>query len=105
VVTLATEELGEANLQAIAGELIAVADGLARRRLTLDLGAVRYLTSTALGKFVALHKQMRERGGRLLLVNLNDPVYELFQVTQLHRVLDISPISDGPCSPASPLAS
>ena len=106
VVKVAVEELGEANLQAFAEELSAVIDGLAHRPLHLDLGRVRYLTSTALGKLIALHKRVRERGGRLTLVNLTPLVYEVFEVTQLHRLLDIrrGP-GDAPGRSTSPLAS
>src|ERR1700755_2150575 len=88
VVTVATESLGEANIQEVGQDLFAVADRLVHRGLELDLGEVPSMTSTALGKFISLHKRVRERGGRLVIVNLTDPVREVFEVTQLHRVLD-----------------
>jgi anti-sigma B factor antagonist len=106
VVRVAVEDLGEANLQAFAEDLSTVIDGVAHRPLYLDLGSVRYLTSTALGKLIALHKRMRKHGGRLTLVNLTPLVYEVFEVTQLHRLLDIrrGP-GDAPGRSTSPLAS
>jgi anti-anti-sigma factor len=107
-VTLATRELGEVNLQAIGEELFAIADRLSHHgRLELDLGEVRYLTSTALGKLLGLHKRVRDRGGRLVIANVTDLVHEIFEVTQLHRILDVRRLADSsPCSPTpAPLAS
>ena len=88
-ITISTEELNEDNLPTLAAQMFAIAEGLDGGRLEVDLGKVGYLTSTALGKFVGLNKRVRDRGGRLILTNLTDVVYEVFEVTQLHRVLDI----------------
>jgi anti-anti-sigma factor len=88
-VTMLTEDLEETILQSTGDELFTIADRLPHGRLELDLGAVRYLTSTSLGKLVALNKRVRERGSRLVLANVTSLVHELFEVTQLHRVLDI----------------
>jgi anti-sigma B factor antagonist len=91
-VTLATvlaEDLCEVNAQAVGQALDRLVEGVARPRLRLDLGRVHYLTSTALGNLVVLHKRVREAGGELALLNVTDPVYEVFEVTRLHRVLDV----------------
>jgi len=89
VVRFTTADLGEAHMQAAAEELNALVDGLVRPRLRLDFGAVRFLTSTALGKLVTLHRRVRAAGGRLVLVNLTDLVYEVFEVSRLTEVLDV----------------
>jgi anti-sigma B factor antagonist len=89
LVTIPVAELGETNVQAVAAELFRVVDGRARPRLRLDLGQVRYLTSTALGQLVALHKRVRAAGGELVLANVTDPVYEVIHLTRLHEVFDI----------------
>jgi anti-sigma B factor antagonist len=84
----------EANLQTLGEQLFALVDGLDGSRLELDMEAVDYLTSMALGKFVELYKRVRDRGGRLVLANLTAPVYEIFEVTKLHRLLDIRQAAD-----------
>jgi anti-sigma B factor antagonist len=89
LVRLATKDLGEDHIQAVGGELFSLADRLAHGRLTLDLSEVRYLTSTALGMLVALHKRLRARRGHLALVNVTDIVFEVFAVTRLDQILDI----------------
>jgi anti-sigma B factor antagonist len=89
VVRVITEHLAEENVQAVGEELFTLVAGMANGRLTLDMGGVRYLTSTALGKLVALHARVKERGGQLVLVNVTDVVCEVFEVTCLHQVLDL----------------
>jgi anti-anti-sigma factor len=88
-VTITVAELGETNVHAVAAELSRLVGGRACPRLRLDLGQVRYLTSTALGRSVALHKRVRAAGGELVLVNVTDPVYEIIQLTRLHEVFHI----------------
>ena len=106
VVKVATADLGEPHIQAIREELFGLAAGLARPRLMLDLGEVRFLTSTALGAFVALHKRVTGTGGRLVLANVGDAVYEVFDVSRLTQVLDVRRREpSGPGPRLAPLAS
>jgi anti-anti-sigma factor len=105
-VTVTDEDMREDNLQAVGEELLAIADGLTHRRLELDMAAVRYLTSTSLGKLVALHRRLRDKGGSLVIANVTGVVHEIFEVTQLHRVLNIVRLPcDAPCLLVPPLAS
>jgi CheY-like chemotaxis protein len=54
---------------------------------------VKFLTAAALGKLVALHRQLRNAGGRLTLGNVRLLVYEVFRVVRLTQLLDIRPMS------------
>lgn len=83
--------LCEDNITAIAAELFQVAERLGRRTLSIDLGRVRFLGSTALGQFISLHKQVRAGGGRLTLRNASPSVYEVFEVTRVSTFLEITP--------------
>jgi anti-anti-sigma factor len=89
VVKLTTQDLEEAHIQPYFEELKGLTDCLVHPQLQLDLGAVRFLTSTAIGKFVSLHGRVRAAGGHLALVNLNELVYEIFEVSCLHRLLNL----------------
>jgi anti-anti-sigma factor len=102
LVKFTTADLGEVHMQAAADELNALVDRLVRPRLRLDFGAVRFLTSTALGKLVALHTRVRAAGGRLVLVNLTDLVYEVFEVSRLTQVLDVRRAARGDHSSSAP---
>jgi anti-anti-sigma factor len=59
----------------------------------LDLGDVRLPTADGLGALVALNKELRERGGALVLFNVNAAIYEVFLLTHLVDVLEVSTTS------------
>ena len=75
------------------GPVLAALMELARtsrgRELRLDLSALEYVASTGLGVFVALNREVRASGGRLSLLNVRAPVYEVFALTRLTSVLDV----------------
>jgi anti-sigma B factor antagonist len=91
IVRVVTDDLGEDSVYAVTDQLSRLIDGLDRPDLVVDLEEVRFLTSTALGKLLALHKRLRAAGGRLRVTGVADPVYEVFRVTRLHEVLDVRP--------------
>jgi anti-sigma B factor antagonist len=53
------------------------------RRLAVDLGNVRFLTSTAVEAFLAIHRGLAAMGGRLSLHNPTPGVAEVFEVLRL----------------------
>jgi anti-anti-sigma factor len=89
VITIATDDLGEYTAEAIGAELLSIADELPCNVVHLDLSKVRFMTSTALGSIVALHKKLRAAGGELVITNVTEPVYELFDVSRLDQILDV----------------
>jgi anti-anti-sigma factor len=74
---------------AVGDYLLALAGKLGRGRLELDLGNVRYLCVTCLGKLIALDRRLRATGGHLTLLDVPAAVYEVFEVTHLTTVLDL----------------
>jgi anti-sigma B factor antagonist len=91
IVRVAVDDLGEDSIYTVADQLGRLVDGLDQPDLVVDLEDVRYLTSTALGKLLALHKRVKAAGGRLTLMGVGDHVYEVFRVTRLHEILDVRP--------------
>ena len=89
VVKLNDTSLDESNIQAVGEQLLRLVDEPGPHTLHVDLGGVKYVGSMGLAKFIALHKKVKGLGGHLTLCNVDDPVYEVFQVTQLTRVLDV----------------
>lgn len=61
--------------------------------LHLDLGRVKLPTADGLGALVVLHKELRARGGALVLFNVTAKVHEVFVLTQLVKVLDVRDVS------------
>jgi anti-sigma B factor antagonist len=97
--TVLATHLSEANAEELSEELSRLLGGAARPRLRLDLARVRFLTSTVLGKLVALHKRVRAAGGELVLLNVAGVVYEVFEVTRLDQLLDVRRPGPEDCPP------
>jgi anti-anti-sigma regulatory factor len=87
VLRLTDEVLDAASLGAARGLL----DERGSRALRLDLGMVRWPTAEGLGGLVMLNKELRARGGGLVLVNVPADTYEVLEVTHLVQVLDVWP--------------
>lgn len=57
--------------------------------MTLDFSKVPYISSAGLRTMTKLHKQMRSKGGMLLIKNVRRDVMDVFQVTGFIGHLDI----------------
>jgi anti-anti-sigma factor len=62
-----------------------------RETLVLDIRDVDFLASAEVAQLISLHNQARAAGGRLVLVNLNAHLYELFTRLKLHTFMDVRP--------------
>jgi anti-sigma B factor antagonist len=59
------------------------------KQIVLNLGAVDYIDTTGLGSLVGSFTTVRKRGGELRLLNLQEKVAALMQITNLYSVLDV----------------
>ena len=82
-------DLGENHIHSIAEKLVQLAAQVGEGELRVDLDDVGYVGSTALGKFVSLHKQLDRQGGGLILENVSPFVCEIFTLTRLNTILDV----------------
>jgi anti-sigma B factor antagonist len=57
--------------------------------LTLDFAQVNFIDSTGLAMLVSLFKQLQAQNLRLRIVNLQDQVRVIFEITRLHMVLPL----------------
>jgi hypothetical protein len=55
----------------------------------LDLGGIRLPTAEGLGALVVLNRELRARGGALVLFNPTAESYEVLALTRLVEVLDV----------------
>jgi anti-anti-sigma factor len=94
------DQLDENTVPPCRQQLLALTATLGAARLVLDLQDVRFLTSVALDLFVLLHRKVRDGGGSLTICGLVPAVREVFEVTQLTRVLDIRPADEAGPPPA-----
>src|SRR3954447_17398640 len=73
------KSLHEQTTPLLQGQLSTLLDGREGVKLVLDLGGVEYLTSTALGLFISLHKRLRAAGGTLVLSGVREDIFEIFE--------------------------
>jgi anti-anti-sigma factor len=72
--------------------------------VVIDMSGVGFAGSASLGNFVALHRQARQRGGRLIFCNVEPTVTEVFRASKLEplfqfvadRAAAVSLITSGP---------
>ena len=75
-----------------------------RPEVVVDLSGVGFAGSAALGNFVALHRRVRQAGGRTLFCNVDPTVAEVFRASKLESLFEFVPdraaalraISQGP---------
>ena len=81
--------LDEQNIQIIGEQLFNLVDNEGCRKVLLNFGNVEYLSSAALGKFISLNKKVQSKGGKLVMCNINDDIYEVFEITKLNKLFNI----------------
>ena len=81
----------EHNAPAVGKQLSLLPDALTGGHVVLDLGDIRYVTSTALGTIIAFNRRIRSAGGRLALANVGALLLEILTVTRLDQLLEIWP--------------
>ncbi len=57
--------------------------------LHLDFREARFITASGLGRLVNWHLRLQAQGGQLILMHVGEQVYEILEVTQLTRILEI----------------
>jgi anti-anti-sigma factor len=81
--------LDELTTHLMGEQLLGLVERLKAGWMLVDMQNVAYLTSTALGLFLRLHRELHARGGHLTLCHLGPQLHEVFQVTNLHNLFDI----------------
>jgi anti-sigma B factor antagonist len=83
--------LDQSNVAAVGTELMELVEARNRKRMLIDFTGVKYLSSSLLGKLIALHKRLTVVEGELKLCAIDPSIYEIFQMMRLDRVFDIQP--------------
>ncbi len=99
-------QLGVANRQVLKNLVLdQLREG--ERRFLIDLARTRYIDSSGLGVLVSLSKRVGEHHGDLRLLNLNDELRVLFQLTKLDTLFklgnDTPPPGEAPAGSPAPL--
>jgi anti-anti-sigma factor len=75
--------MGDTLAEALRDEFLMVYLPSGATSVVVDFQAVNYLSSAGFRPLLSLNRQVRERGGRLVLCNLSKEVEEIFAVTRL----------------------
>ena len=65
------------------------------KKITVDLSDVNYMDSTGIGVFISALKSTKENESALELINLQDTVLRLFEITGLNEIMDVNPVIRG----------
>lgn len=82
--------LEQALVKQLAEELQHLVANASEPRLLLDLSVVTFLSSAALNNLVILNKKVQNQNGKFVLVGVQPPVYEVFNITGLNRWFKIA---------------
>jgi anti-anti-sigma factor len=89
LVKLRQRDLDQETITVLVDELFELVQESGRPNLYLDLAGIRLMASAVLGKVLSLDTKLREHGGRLILVNIDPVIFQMFQAARLTEVLDI----------------
>jgi anti-sigma B factor antagonist len=81
--------LDEDVVRTVFGQVSSLVTEVGRSRLVLNLAAVGYLPSVALGKLVLLNRQAEAAGGRLALCCLAPTVQEILDTSRLADMFNL----------------
>ncbi len=57
--------------------------------LEIDFSDLRYMNSTGLGVLITLYTKVKRVKGSLKLININEQIVRLFEITQLDKIFEI----------------
>jgi anti-sigma B factor antagonist len=86
-VTITDSSVVDAQLiEGIKKELFELVDKQDRRKLTLDMSKVQYLSSTALGVLIPLNEKILKLKGSLYLCGVSPEIMKVFKITKLDKI-------------------
>jgi len=81
--------IDQRNINQIGSELMKMVESAGVRRMLINMGNVRYLSSAVLGKLISLHKALKQAKGEMKLCAIAPAIFEVFEITRLDKVFDI----------------
>ena len=78
-----TQLKGDTLADSLRDEFLAAVTQVGATHAVLDFQAVTFVASTGIRPLLSLNRYLREKGGRMILCNLNEMVRETFEVTKL----------------------
>ena len=86
--------LDELVIRQCQDELIRMLEKTQEQNVILDFRFVKFLSSSALGMLIRVHKRCKEFKIALKLCNIDKEIEKVFKITGLNKVLDICTTND-----------
>ena len=80
----------EDNIEHLGQELAMLVEQFGCRLLVVDFQIVTLITSAALGKFIALHRNLHRREGRLALCGITEMMADVLSATKLDEYFRVA---------------
>jgi len=94
LLTITTNQIDDSNADHLRTELEEAASAGSPPRVVLNLERVDYLSSAALGVFIAYRQGIDRQGGELRLCGLQNNIAQVFRLTKLNLAFGIHADAD-----------
>ena len=81
--------VNEEEIESLHQTLTQLAESSPGKMFVLDFKKVKFMSSSALGFLLKVHKAVTAGKGRLRLRNMSPQIYEVFKITKLNKVFTI----------------
>lgn len=81
--------IDEVVIQRIGQDLLKLVEAQSAPKMLLDFSGVQHLSSAALGVLITVHNKVKARGGKMALCQIAKPIFEVFRITKLDRLLQV----------------
>lgn len=86
--------LDSANIEALGRTLLELVQKQDHRRLILDFGAVKFMSSQALGVLLQLKKAIDAVHGTIIIAGIRPDLHKVFKITNLHKMFTFANDTD-----------
>lgn len=76
------------HVAAVAEELLELVEKQGVRKMVIDLGSVKMLTSQALGMLLTIRQKLSDKNGKVVISGIDPMLYRVFKITNLQAVFD-----------------
>ena len=59
------------------------------KKVILDFGGVTFMDSSGIGVVIGRHKKMKNRDGRLCIVEINKSVNKVFEISGMYKLINV----------------
>ncbi|RMG37174.1 MAG: anti-sigma factor antagonist [Planctomycetota bacterium] len=91
VVSFTVPQLNEEeNIEQLGRELFALVEQFGCRKVAVSLLGVDYITSSAIGKLITLHRKLHRNNGRLVLCDVTGEVENVLRTSKLLSYFNVA---------------